>query len=469
MHLALLLACSTTSTEPTPPGADGPGVVPTDPASVDDTDEVADDPCDLIDHEAERVPALERPADAPWRNVLLVTWDTTRRDHIGRLSDADGASLTPNLDALIDRGLTLTNHYSCSNWTLPSMTCMLTGRDANNSGYLPTDTSPVPERLETLAELLSANGYATGLFTANELVGPNTGLDAGYGTKRVFGKTTYASVVAAAGVDWLGAQGGAPFLLHLHFMDAHQPYAPPDAYLTELAGLEPIPYDLDTIDGGNEIQDAWPSMSPEEQALVLQHIEVRYSGGVRHMDDQLGWVLGQLEALGRADDTVVVVASDHGEQLLERGVLGHARSLHPEEAATFAVIAAPGAAPVLWPHPTSHPDLLPTVLALVGVDAPKGVSGRVVGTAPPLRAVHAEFAGNGRPTIQAAKSQYARVIYTWDGALELYDYRADPHERAPITDMGRCEVQTLWFGTLQPRSERLAAILGQSPVPPDVE
>jgi arylsulfatase A-like enzyme len=423
--------------------------------------------CELLLEPTAPAAAFQRTVDTPLRHLVLVTWDTTRRDHIGPF--ADDPELTPSLDALMAAGLNLTDHYSCSNWTLPSMTCLLTGLDAVTSGYYPLNLDPVPAELPRMAQVLAAEGYQSALFSTNELVGEMSTLNAGYDQTTLYVKTTYAQQVIDDALAWLDSVDAAaqPIFLHVHLMDAHQPYAPPPEYLTGLEALPPVDYDLSTIEGTNRMQQDWWSLSAEDQADLLAHIDVRYSGGIRHMDDQVGRLVAELAPRGLADETLVVVASDHGEQFYEYGRLGHTHSVYGVESAAFAFLYAPDMVPVAWEGPTDHPDLMPTILDALGLEPKLPLSGKVVGTADSMRAAYSLMAGNSDGTFLAVKASYGRLVYHWeDGALELFDHRVDPDEASPIRDLSRCETTYLWENAMAPAVEGLQPMLGVMPVIP---
>ena len=224
------------------------------------------------------------------------------------------------------------------------------------------------------------------------------------------------------------------WLLHLHFLDPHANYEPPQEYRADLEGRPALPWDLSTQDGNNDFHREWEAGKLDEATLAEAEIQMRilYEGEIRFLDDELRRLYTAMEAEGLLDDTIVVVWTDHGEQFWENGDHGHNRSLHFGENDGLMMLAGPGIAPAAWPLPTSHLDLLPSVLAALGLPLPPDLRGSPIGDAPADRALPSALQIAGRPPQQGIIVGEHRLLYRWDGALEFYDLRADPAEQAPL-------------------------------------
>jgi arylsulfatase A-like enzyme len=409
------------------------------------------------------------PAEAP-RNVLMISVDTLRRDRLGFYGEAPSPS--PFIDSMLADGLVLMDHTSCANWTFASMMCGLTGKYNEEGGYVldadqmqkrpfPTETLPISRWLGDL-------GWRTGLVSANTWMSADYGFDDYYNTLVTAPAWKADEIVleALAAADEVVGDGDAPWFFHVHFIDPHIPYSPPREYLTELQTLPPFDeYALNTDGGVWELRDNFDSLSPERQALALEHLRIRYNAEITFVDDQLRRLLDGLSNKGMLEDTLVVFFSDHGEQFFERGDVGHRKQLHAEENAGVAAFWGPGIAPETWEGPTSHVDLFPTLAYALGLAPPADLTGRAVGTRSEECPRHASSIKGGE-TLNSIDVAGMRLIYRWDGALELYDLAADPGEEDDLYAPGDERAAALWE-IMEPRVELIADIYdAEKPTPP---
>ena len=281
-------------------------------------------------------------------NLLLVTIDTLRADHVGAYG-REGAH-TPVLDGLAHRGALFRLASSAVPLTGPSHATMLTGLYPPVHGVRDNVVFPLDGRHQTLATLLKRAGYRTAAFVGAYPVAASFGFrqgfddfDEGFHESHVPGEGAErpANEVADAALRWLRERKGrAPFFLWAHFYDPHAPYAPPSPYREEFQGH---PYD----------------------------------GEIAFADAQLGRVLDALREAGRLDDTVVIMASDHGESLGEHGEQTHAVLIYESTLHVPLIMAGPGVpGGKEIADRVGLVDLLPTALALLGLDAPPGLVGR---------------------------------------------------------------------------------------------
>jgi len=375
------------------------------------------------------------PAQTP-TNVLFLSIDTARPDALGFFG---GAADTPNLDALLGESLVMARHHSCSGWTYPSMVCATSGRSALDMGYtiqmeslrpLPTDAVLPTDQLEEM-------GWRTKLITTNGYVGAHTAFGLHYGD--VDGLLTEPAEVVQEVARWSLSKmvdSGDPWVLHAHFIDPHSPYAPPAGY-ADLSDLAPIDYDLDFPEEYGRVSKDWPRLDEDTRSLIAEHMERRYLGELAYLDDQMGELLGEVEASGLSESTAVVVMTDHGEQFWEHGEHGHGASLHREENAALAAIRWPGVAPEVWTGATTHQDIWPTLFHWMGLDPLEDFTGTPFGLAEddrPVPILRLKSEGGFAGLIQGD----AKLLYTWteDGEVEqrLYDLGADPAETRDLMD-----------------------------------
>ena len=269
------------------------------------------------------------PAGGP-PNLLLVTLDTTRADHLGPYGYP--RPTTPRLDALARDAVLYTRAVSTSSWTLPAHASLFTGRFPWSHGarYDPegplvlADAIEAPRAIrarglspgaETLAGRLAAAGYDTAAVVGGPWMLRSFGLAEGFAHYDDDGITEYrgrrAEDVARGArawlADWHDSGDGRPFFLFLNFFDPHFPYDPPPPH--DRAFLPP---------------DVEPDSRRRAQWKAL------YDGEIRYVDEQLGSVLDLLEERDLYDDTWIVVTADHGELFGEHGEWGHGGHLYQE-------------------------------------------------------------------------------------------------------------------------------------------
>ena len=170
------------------------------------------------------------------RNLLMLSIDTLRKDHLSRYGDRN---LTPFIDSLMDQGVPLDDHRSCSNWTYPSTICVFGGQTCTDMGFIPplnkARREPLPEGHGQLPVWLRDAGWETGLASSNSYIGNE--YDTAQGYDRVKGGTYHpGEEMVGMGLELLDdmERSGNPWYLHIHFRDAHVPYDPPEEYLTDL-------------------------------------------------------------------------------------------------------------------------------------------------------------------------------------------------------------------------------------------
>lgn len=341
-------------------------------------------------------------------NVLLVTLDTTRADHLGCYGYIGGK--TPNLDALAAEGVLFRDAYAQVPLTLPSHATIMTGLTPlshgvhNNGSYV-----LAPERT-TLAEMLKARGFSTAAFTASFSVDSRFGLDQGFDVYddsfeagqafKPVNSERRADAVAALFAAWLDGRGEEPFFAWVHFYDPHLPYRPPAPYDREFASN---PYD----------------------------------GEVAFMDEAVGTVVAKLREKNLLGRTLVVLAGDHGEAFGEKVETGHGVFLYDQTLKVPLIMCAPGhlAGGKVVPSRVRLTDIVPTVLDMVGLPVPAEVEGQSL---VPLASGKKE-----RDRETYIETFYPRENYGWSELVglvsgdwkyirapkpELYNLRTDPAE-----------------------------------------
>ena len=409
--------------------------------------------------------ALLRFSGLPPSNVLMLSIDSLRRDHLGRY----GGAALPELDRLLSEGIVLEDHRSCSSWTYHSATCALTGGDQLSAGFMPQRLEgrvvpEIPAEATPIAELLRDRGWVTGLVSGNSFIGDPNGLDRGYEQIRIEALEP-AERIIEQGLALLDPMQDTsrPWFLHLHFMDPHMPYDPPAAYLEDLPESE---FSLIRHADFKEVFSRWDELDEAARERARADALARYGGEVRYLDDQLGLLMDALEARGALDDTLVVIWSDHGEMFFERDLYAHGNGVFYEENAAIAAFWARDLEPAVFTGMSSHEDLLPTLAHALGLSNLAPVEGRVLGAEERSRRFADSYDTVLDRTQQSVEDGGWRLVYSWNGTLRLYDLGADPGENQDLFAPEHPQVQRLW-PLLEPRIQAADALIASpDPVPP---
>jgi choline-sulfatase len=343
-------------------------------------------------------------------SLLLVTIDTLRADRVGATGGPPG--LTPALDALAARGTTFAEVVSSVPLTLPSHSTIFSGLEPLHHGVRDNGTYVFPETRETLATLLQARGWATGAFVGAYVLDRRFGLARGFGTyddhieRRAAVVSTLESErrggeVVSAAESWIAAQTG-PFFAWVHLYDPHAPYDPPSPHREAHPGQ---PYD-----GEVAYADACV-------ARVLAAAERRAPGGL-----------------------VVAVVADHGEALGEHGETTHGFFVYQSTLRVPLVLAGPGiTAGERRPGLARTADLLPTLLARLGVPVPPQLDGTDLLAGPAPREAYAESLYPETLGWAPLRSLRVGSLKLVDAPRpELYDLALDPGE---TTDLAAARVE----------------------------
>jgi choline-sulfatase len=378
-------------------------------------------------------------AGSPTRpNLLVIVVDTLRADHVGAYGSTRKA--TPRIDALAARSLVVENAWSQSSWTKPSIASLMSSMPESSHGVRRGFVDRLGARVETLAEQLSAAGYRTGAVSENPHVNSAFGFDQGF--EHFEGRKDFRGDAATSGeraIAWLESlDGSEPFFLYLHLVDPHGPYTP-GAKLREIftSGLEPASPAvakgrLAPLLDGEKAVDLVPG--------DVRFLEALYDAELIMTDAVVGGMLDYLEMKGLEERTVVLLTSDHGEEFLEHGSLKHGYWLYEETLRIPLILHVPGASP----HRSRDTwvqllDVAPTLLDLLGVDAPESFEGRSFASllageelGPQSLFFETHYQGAARRALRSGR--YKLVVDEVAGTSELYDLVNDPGEEIDLAD-----------------------------------
>lgn len=324
----------------------------------------------------------ESPGPAPAFNVVVILVDCLRADHMGAYGYQ--RPTTPNMDRLAAESIVFERAVSASNWTKPAVASLFTGAWVSQhrltegnavaeGGEGPVRSQVLAPELDTLAELLSSAGMATGGFVNQGHLAGYMGFDQGFDRYRT-GLGDHGVVQAFAG--WMAGVRGRPFFAYLHFLDLHFPYTPQDHI--DVFNDDILPRRMKSLirDQGRAFRALVSSGGLSE----IDHREVRglYDGELLGADDTVRKALDVLRVNDLYDDTLVVLTSDHGEALFERGTFEHGGDLMHEEVLHVPLLVKPPGGQHAGRRITptvSLVDVAPTVIASLGIPGPEGIGG----------------------------------------------------------------------------------------------
>jgi arylsulfatase A-like enzyme len=377
--------------------------------------------------------------EPPPRHLVLLSLDTVRADHLTPYGYARPTS--PALETFAAGSVLFTRAFAQQTNTNPSHASMFTGLYPHVHGN-ETNFHTLPEGRPTLAGILAQNGFATGGFVSGAALQTFTGLHRGFEVYRdeMEGWRQDGAVATERALEWLRSlPEDRRFFLFLHLYDAHGPYQVDPERLGRFASPEP----------GRRLDHIPPYQRLRRDGKLLEHLNLyvdRYDTQVHYMDELAGRLLAEIDL----EDTLVVVATDHGETLGERyHVLDHGAQVFEEQTRIALLVRAPGLAPRRVDTLVESVDLLPTVLDLLGVPPPPGAAFQgsslrplLAGSRKPLRSVVFSSARADSTWYEGYELDDKRLIHTarsnrwklivYPGVerdyIELYDLRADPGE-----------------------------------------
>ncbi len=332
-------------------------------------------------------------------NILLIVIDTVRADHLSTYGYFRPTS--PVIDALGKGGTVFEAASSAAPYTRASTASILTGTFPSVHGAV-THADSISEKTTTLAERLQEAGYETAAFHRNGNIAESFGFGRGFssyvvpdraylrqlkksGEKIQFIHEIDDSILSAAATSFLqdlSPASSSPFFLYLHLQGAHAPYTPPPELLF-------VDGDLDPAVAEFYKSPLWPEKKEQKEPTVLRKLRnsvvdprarkqviALYDGEIAFSDRQVGVILNALKATPFYDNTLIIVTSDHGEELWDHESIGHGRSNFQEVLHVPLVVSGPGVLKQRIQEPVSLVDLTPTLLEAAGLEVLQALPGR---------------------------------------------------------------------------------------------
>jgi arylsulfatase A-like enzyme len=327
------------------------------------------------------------------QGVILIQADTLRRDHLSMYGYR--RETAPTLNRFAAEGVLFNNYMVQATWTKVSTPTLMTSLYPTTHGVLDFPHR-LPASAHTLAESFRSAGWATVSMTSILFTGQFTNLHQGFEELHEDGSLPNrgSSKTAREYVDrlttWLERHKDEPFFAFLHIFDPHDPYEPyrpydaiwanpahKDEHVRQLAEVRKVIANpvlrLFGMPTRAELDKA--GIDPES---FVQHDRDWYDGSIRAMDVEIARLLQSLRTLGLDERTLVVFLSDHGEEFLEHGRMFHGQTVYGELTRVPLIMRWPGglSGGRIVNEVVQSIDVMPTLLALGGIEAPQGLQGQ---------------------------------------------------------------------------------------------
>lgn len=392
-------------------------------------------------------------------NIILLTIDTLRPDHLGCYGNA--AVSSPNIDRLASTGYLFSQAVTAVPLTLPSHSSILTGVYPPRHGVR-LNSQPLPESNTTLAEILADHGYQTAACISVKILGTAYGMGQGfYYFNSIMGgrvnffylqrRSSLFDAVVRALLDppniltrtakkttdevmnWLRRNKQQPFFLWIHYYDPHLPLDPPEPFAEMYRKSR---------QGGERIYQVLTDINKVGPLKVDLRL---YDGEVGYVDQQLGRIFSVLEEQQMMNDAIIIFTADHGEHLIEHNYYGHGLRLY-DPSLRIPLIIKPAKAITRQERiqdQVQSVDIFPTILEMVSIPAPPDLNGRsLAGLMRNSDTAHHELSyGETRHSGKAEDFCYSLRTVKWKFILwpesqkmELYDLEADPGELTNLAE-----------------------------------
>lgn len=411
-------------------------------------------------------------------NVLLVTYCTMRADALPPYSGRAGAA--PNIDRLAAGGTVFEAHYTQATYSGGAFATIMTGRYPFHTGAY-DHPMRLPDDETTLAEMFRQNGYATGAFISHPHASGKFNFDQGFEVFDEGQETRATEERIDAVIRWLSVKRARPVFTWLQSQVTHFPYRrlPRDAVPPDVRTRFD---DLRLRAPNRRLQFEMETVGAAEDELAAARM--MYAHAVAYTDQLLGRVLAALDENDLSASTIVIVTADHGEALGEHGIhFNHDANLYETTARVPLIIRIPGRAPGRISATTRQIDLVPTALALAGMEPPPSVDGQSLLPLLEGRPLHLpafmesrqytpgrrglkryplSIPGIGGKLRALRRGPYKIIVTPAPAGVrhELYDLASDPEERNDLASAEPALAETLatelqaWFSHYEHIAER---------------
>ncbi|MHC4158706.1 MAG: sulfatase [Planctomycetota bacterium] len=376
-------------------------------------------------------------------NVILIVIDTMRADHTGCYGYQ--RNVTPNIDRLARDGILFKKAIVAAPWTLPSVASILTSQYPCVLGVYDKLTV-IDSRFPLFSEIFKQHNYTTHGIVSHTLMSARFGLGRGfdhYDEESTFCDEGISSpTVTSKAISFLQQSHKQPFFLLLHYFDPHYNYTLHKQY-------NYFPSYNGNLKSGHPMMELWRirhQLSENDIKFLLS----LYDSEIAFTDEYIGKLLNELKKLGLYDNSIIIVTSDHGEEFMERGWIGHTRTLHQELLWVPLIIRLPAGGAQVVKQPIGLIDIMPTILKYFGWKIPDGLEGQTLNLCQCASiASRPIFSETFNPQLLRILQQepvrpiaYRSIIldnwkYIYDqqsGSEQIYDLSEDPYEKNNLSE-----------------------------------
>jgi arylsulfatase A-like enzyme len=335
-------------------------------------------------------------------NVILITMTNLRYDHMS--GNGYARNTTPNLDAFAKNSIAFENAFSHASWTLPEAMSIYTSLYPYEHGVMSRyDGSTLAKNTPTLVDILNAKGYKTAIFSGGYDYYPEFGLTNRFQTNEtctrdqnpsvhgqnnpdVIGPEQYGdlSCTVPKAITWLNTHANDTFFLHVQGFDAHCPFSQKPTTNFDPGYTGNVDYSgclwtfeqtTSKIINGQPYYSVYSQNEPGKQVLLspgdVTQLVARYDEGIYSADTSIGALLNTIRQLHLNNKTIIIFTSEHGDMFGKYGRFmrgGPLRGTFYDDVLHVPlIIQLPGVAPAKRAALTSHIDLAPTILDLLGL------------------------------------------------------------------------------------------------------
>ena len=392
-------------------------------------------------------------------NILLITIDALRADHLGCYGYARNTSA--NIDRLAKEGVRFTQAISQSTLTIPSLPSLMTSLYPSQHGItkiFQTSSIIAP----TLAGILKENNYHTGAIIAHFL--EHTGIKKGFDSAVFVSPLDYAYTsdkVTKKAINWINQNRDKRFFLWLHYMDPHEPFTPPHPY-------DEIFLSEKSKENGKEFLKKkyyWVDPSLKPSSLILPPITIQtgrgnlneedkeyyiaqYDGEIRFTDEQIGLLLDELKKLGLKKKTLLIVSADHGENLADyNNYFAHGINLNDNQLKVPLIITYHGLpGNKIIKRQVQLIDIMPTILDILGIKKDITIEGKSL-----LPFIFSKEDAAGQYAFSELfgvmtsirTDDWKLIFYSDKNRYELYNLKSDPDERNNLAESKSEKLESL--------------------------
>ncbi len=382
-------------------------------------------------------------------NIVLITIDTLRADHLSCYGYERETS--PNIDKVAEEGILFKNVIAPSSWTSPSMVSLFTSTYPINHGVVsgigyhwnPTQQEVFSSSLTTLTETLKSCGYTTFGVTSN------LHLSRQFGFARGFDNFECLPFLSALDVNKSVLQweeeikSSNKYFLWIHYFDPHFPYTGRRPWIENYINLTATFKPHFHTANFSQLVELIPELKADHQAL--SNLIACYDSEINYVDSHLGEIIKKFDL---EKNTLLIITSDHGEEFLDHGYLGHGSNLHQETINIPLVVKMPSNSrmEIIERH-VNLVDIMPSILGILNINFPEQLVGQSLWEKDDLlfwfkktlsvdgaqNYNYSETAGNnGLKTIITPQWKY---IFDYNKQTEqLYNIKSDPLELNNLSD-----------------------------------